>query len=62
MNHTWVLQKREAGHKLYACSKCEAGPVRISELIGKGNITQNAKKQGIDPDCKMEIVKSVNNR
>ncbi len=62
MNHTWTLQKREAGYKVYACSRCEAGPVRIDELSTKANITQTAKRQGIDPDCKMEIVKGVNDR
>lgn len=61
MNHLWILQKREAGQKVYACSRCDAGPVRIPEMSGKANITQTGKRQGIDPDCKMEIVKGVSN-
>lgn len=59
MNHAWELQKREAGQKVYVCSRCGTGPVRIPEMSLKGNITQTAKKQGIDPDCKMELVKKV---
>ena len=62
MNHVWDLQKRESGCKVYVCTKCGAGPVRIPELSAKGSITQTAKKQGVDPDCKMQIVKGVHDR
>lgn len=59
MNHTWELQKREAGQKVYICSKCGTGPVRIPEMTQKGNITKTAKKQGIDPNCMVELVNKV---
>jgi hypothetical protein len=59
VNHRWELQKREAGQKVYACGRCGAGPVRIMEAALKGSITQTAKRQGVDADCKMEIVKGI---
>jgi hypothetical protein len=59
LNHAWELQKRENGQKVYSCSRCGAGPVRIPELSGKVNITQTGKKQGIDANCTFEIVKKI---
>lgn len=59
MVHLWELQKRELGMKVYACSRCGAGPVKIPELSGKVSITQTGKKQGIDANCAYEIVKQV---
>lgn len=59
MNHAWVLDKREAGSKLYVCLRCGAGPVRIPETLGKANITKAGKKQGIDADCRIEMVRAV---
>jgi hypothetical protein len=59
MNHTWELQKRDGGMKVYCCKKCGAGPMRIPELSGKVSITQTAKKQGVDANCTFEIVKKI---
>ncbi len=62
MNHVWRLDRRISGMKGFVCDKCGAGPVWISETVGKSNITQEGKKKGIDPNCLMSLVDQTNRR
>lgn len=62
MIHKWVADDFQPNPDLfrnYSCKKCGSGPVRIEVLSSKKGITQKAKRQGIDPDCKDQQVKSV---
>lgn len=66
MVHLWELKGREGKgsfeSKIYLCKTCGAGPVRILATAGKANITKTAKAQGIDSDCKTQLVKEIHDK
>lgn len=62
MIHRWTADEHQPNPDVYrnfSCQKCGAGPVRIEVMTSKKGITQKAKRQGIEPDCKDQQVKSV---
>ena len=64
MNHKWEFTGY--GHRpsvrIYRCSSCGCGPLEVSEYDYpnmKVGIRKVAKTSGIDPNCKMELVKNI---
>lgn len=59
MNHKWKLDRATESMRYFVCENCGAGPVPKHVMHGKGSINAVAKRQGIAPDCNVEMSKDV---
>lgn len=59
MTHKWILRESRGSTRCFTCERCGAGPVHKDIFTSKGSINSYAKKFGIDPNCKMELVRRV---